>query len=131
VRELIFSARKKDFRIDTFRAGGKGGQHQNKTDSGVRITHIETGLSAECRDGRSQHDNKKKAFRKLAAKLVEYVKQVERQVDLERSNEVVRTYHAVDNRVKDHATNKRSTYKAVVDGDGLEEMITARRLVRE
>lgn len=61
-RELLFSVTKKDFRIDTFRAGGKGGQKQNKTNSGVRITHIESGAVGESREERSQHLNRDKAF---------------------------------------------------------------------
>ena len=61
----LLSLTKKNFRIDTFRSGGKGGQHQNKTESGVRITHIETGFSAECRRHREQPRNKKEAFIKL------------------------------------------------------------------
>lgn len=61
-RELLLSITKKDFRIDTFRAGGKGGQHQNKKDTGVRITHIASGAVGEARDSRSQHDNKRNAF---------------------------------------------------------------------
>ena len=63
--DLLFSVTKKDFRFETFRSGGKGGQHQNVRDSGVRIVHIETGLSAECREERDQFSNKKKAFEKL------------------------------------------------------------------
>lgn len=55
---------KKDFRIDTFRSGGKGGQNQNKTESGVRITHIESGAVGEARDSRDQHTNKKNAFKR-------------------------------------------------------------------
>ena len=66
MREKIFSLTKKDFRVDTFKAGGKGGQNQNKRDTGVRITHIETGISSECREERSQGQNKKRAFEKLA-----------------------------------------------------------------
>lgn len=62
----MFSVTAKDCRIDTFRSGGKGGQHQNKTDSGVRITHIESGAVGESREHRSQHDNKKAAFRRMA-----------------------------------------------------------------
>jgi|HigsolmetaAR206D_1030411.scaffolds.fasta_scaffold00003_8 protein subunit release factor B len=61
-KELLFSVSKKDFRIDTFRAGGKGGQKQNKTSSGVRVTHIESGAVGESREERSQHQNRKIAF---------------------------------------------------------------------
>lgn len=64
-RELLFSVTKKDFRVDTFRAGGPGGQKQNKTSSGVRITHLESGAVGESRDDRSQARNKKKAFLRL------------------------------------------------------------------
>jgi len=63
-KELLFSVTKKDFRIDTFRAGGKGGQKQNKTSSGVRITHIESGAVGESREERSQHLNKEIAFKR-------------------------------------------------------------------
>lgn len=65
MRELAFSVTKKDFRIEFFRAGGPGGQKQNKTSSACRITHIESGISAESRVHRSQLENKTEAFRKL------------------------------------------------------------------
>jgi len=64
-RELLFSVTKKDFEVQTFRSGGKGGQHQNKTDSGVRIIHSESGARGECRNFKHQHQNKKEAFRRL------------------------------------------------------------------
>lgn len=63
-KQLLFSVTKKDFRVDTFRAGGKGGQNQNKTESGVRITHIESGAVGEARDNRDQSVNKVAAFQR-------------------------------------------------------------------
>jgi protein subunit release factor A len=64
-KRLLFSLTKKDFEIQTFRAGGKGGQYQNKTESGVRIIHQASGAVGEARDGRSQSDNKANAFRRM------------------------------------------------------------------
>ena len=64
-KKLLFSVTKKDFDIQTFRSGGKGGQHQNTTDSGVRIVHKESGAVGECRNYRSQHQNRKAAFLRL------------------------------------------------------------------
>jgi protein subunit release factor A len=66
MRQLLFSVTIKDCRVDTFRAGGNGGQHQNKTDSGVRIVHRASGAVGESREERSQLGNKRKAFRKMA-----------------------------------------------------------------
>ncbi len=65
MRKLLFSIRKKDFDIQTFRSGGKGGQHQNKTDSGVRIIHRASGAVGESRTDRSQHRNKRLALGRL------------------------------------------------------------------
>ena len=126
-KHLLFSARRKDFRIDYFRASGNGGQHRNKTDSAVRITHVATGLSAECSEHREQPRNKREAFRKLAKKLVAYALGEERKARAPSGTDVVRTYHAVDNRVTDHASGKRRSYAA-----GLRDpssMIEARRRV--
>lgn len=64
-KKLLFSITKKDFRVDTFRAGGPGGQKQNKTSSGVRITHLESGAAGESREERSQMQNRKIAFQRL------------------------------------------------------------------
>jgi protein subunit release factor B len=64
-KELLFSVTKKDLIVQTFKAGGKGGQHQNKTDSGVRIIHKKSGAVEESRNERSQYQNKKIAFKRL------------------------------------------------------------------
>lgn len=64
-RKLLFSITKKDFEIQTFRSGGKGGQNQNKTESGVRLIHKDSGARGEARDSRDQHINKKNAFKRL------------------------------------------------------------------
>ncbi len=66
-QQLLFSITKKDFEIQTFRAGGKGGQHQNKTETGVRIIHKISGARGEARDSRSQEMNRKNAFKRLVA----------------------------------------------------------------
>src|SRR5690606_37647101 len=65
-RKPLFSVTLADCRVDTFRSGGKGGQHQNKTETGVRITHAASGAVGESRDHRSQHMNKREAFRRMA-----------------------------------------------------------------
>ena len=64
-KKLLFSLTKKDFEFETFRSGGKGGQHQNKTESGVRIRHPDSGAVGESREYRSQYQNKKAAFERL------------------------------------------------------------------
>ncbi len=65
MRTKLFSVTKKDFRVDTFRSGGKGGQNQNKRETGVRITHKESGAVGESRNHRTQEQNKKDAFKRL------------------------------------------------------------------
>lgn len=65
-KELIFSVTLKDCDVQTFKSGGPGGQHQNTTNSGVRVIHRESGARGECREERSQHLNKRKAFKRMA-----------------------------------------------------------------
>ena len=87
-RTPIFRLTKKDFIVQTFHAGGPGGQHQNKTASGVRIIHPPSGAVAECRSTRSQYQNKQLAFKRLAAdpKLTFWIKvQIGEIVDIEES----------------------------------------------
>jgi peptide chain release factor 1 len=100
-----------DIRVDTYRASGAGGQHINKTDSAIRITHIPTGIVVACQDERSQHKNKDKAMRILRAKLndLEIEKQDSRiaserksQVGRGNRNERIRTYNYPQGRVTDH-----------------------------
>jgi peptide chain release factor 1 len=121
-RELIFRATRKDFRVDTFRGTGPGGQHRNKTDSAVRMTHIATGISAEAKEHRSQHQNKVTAFRRVAKKLIAHVLGEQRKARWASGFETVRTYHEPDNRVTDHRTGARSTWDRIIGDARLEEM---------
>jgi len=123
-----------DLRIDSFRAGGRGGQHVNVTDSAIRITHIPTGLVVSCQDERSQHKNKSKAMRVLRARLFDKLKQDQhdklsedrkKQVGTGDRSEKIRTYNFPDNRITDHRI-KFTLHKLelVLEGD-LDEMIAA------
>ena len=118
---------KSDLRIDTFRASGAGGQHVNKTDSAIRITHLPSGMVVECQDDRSQHKNKAKALALLAAKLKE--KELEEQqasIASERKilvgsgdrSEKIRTYNFPQGRVTDHRIKlTQHNLDQVMDGD--------------
>lgn len=121
-RTLVRSWSKKDFRIDFFRGSGAGGQHRNKRDTACRITDIETGLSSESQEQRSKEQNKKVAFQKLAAKLMDhhYPK-----IPKERApvTERVRTYHEPRNIVTDHRTTKSYPWPEVMDGKGIDRII--------
>lgn len=115
--------------MDCFQAGGPGGQNQNKVSSGVRITHKPTGISAESRVHRTQGQNKKAAFHKVADLLLEWVKrrERERQGERERKKETIRTYHAIRGTVKDHRTKVVRPFQPTLDGD-LDPFIEAMRL---
>jgi peptide chain release factor 1 len=105
---------KSDLRVDTFRASGAGGQHVNKTDSAIRLTHIPSGIVVECQDERSQHKNKARAMSLLQAKLMTVAEQERHSEEAEtrRSlvgsgdrSEKIRTYNFPDGRVTDHRIN--------------------------
>jgi len=126
-RELIFSARKKDFRVDYFRCGGPGGQNQNKVNSGCRITHISSGLSSESRVHKSQAQNKKEAFRKLCDLLVDHYIEEPNKERYGAGYELVRTYHEPNNRVTEHSDGSDYSYKHTVGKGDLSEVIDHRR----
>jgi peptide chain release factor 1 len=123
-----------DLRIDTFRASGAGGQHINKTDSAVRITHLPTGIVAECQDGRSQHSNKAQALKVLTARIQEKERSERAAKDAaERKSLIgsgdrsdrIRTYNFPQGRLTDHRINL-TLYKLlnIMEGD-LQDVIQA------
>lgn len=115
-----------DVRVDTYRASGAGGQHVNKTDSAVRLTHIPSGIVVQCQNQRSQHKNRDQAIKQLKAKLYEIEEQKRRQAleSVEESKmdiswgSQIRSYVLDSGRIKDLRTNiETSNTQAVLDGD--------------
>ena len=129
-----------ELRVDTFRASGAGGQHINKTDSAVRITHLPTGIVAECQDDRSQHRNKAKALQVLLARIQEQERNAQAAKDAamrkgligsgDRSDRI-RTYNFPQGRLTDHRVNL-TLYKLalILDGD-LDDAVQALHAARE
>jgi peptide chain release factor 1 len=123
-----------DVRVDTFRASGAGGQHVNKTDSAVRLTHAPTGIVVECQDGRSQHKNRAQAFRILAARIKDKItrEQAAKEASTRKSligtgdrSDRIRTYNFPQGRVTDHRINLTlHKIEQIMDGD-LDELAEA------
>lgn len=123
-----------DLRIDVFRAGGRGGQHVNVTDSAVRITHLPSGLVVSCQDERSQHKNKAKGMKVLRARLFDKMKRDQhakrsedrkKQVGSGDRSEKIRTYNYPDRRVTDHRIGLTlHKLEAIMEGD-LDELVGA------
>jgi peptide chain release factor 1 len=135
--ELDFELDMKDVRKDTFRASGAGGQHVNKTESAIRLTHIPTGVVVECQDGRSQHANFDKALTVLRSRLyeAELRKQQNEVSEARRAlvgsgdrSDKIRTYNFPQSRVTDHRINKTMyNLDAMMAGD-IEDFIEALRI---
>ena len=133
-KEIDLTIDPKDLRIDTFRSSGPGGQHMQKTDSAVRITHLPSGTAVACQDERSQTKNKSKAMRILRARLLDMSTQAEaKKLSIERKSQIgsgdrsekIRTYNFPDRRITDHRINLTLyKFEAVLEGD-LDELSDA------
>ena len=134
VEDVDIEIEEKDLRIDTYRSGGAGGQHVNKTESAIRITHLPTGIVVQCQNERSQIQNRETAMQILKSRLYDYerTKRLEEQASTRKSqigsgdrSERVRTYNFPQGRVTDHRINL-TLYKldAFMDGE-IDEMIEA------
>lgn len=133
--EVDIKIRTEDLRIDTYRASGAGGQHVNKTDSAIRITHLPTGLVVQCQDGKSQHKNKAQAMKVLAARLYEQERDAVQSEEAEARksmvgsgdrSERIRTYNYPQGRVTDHRINVTlHKLPEIIEGTALGELIDA------
>jgi peptide chain release factor 1 len=133
--EVDVKIRTEDLRIDTYRASGAGGQHVNKTDSAIRITHLPTGLVVQCQDGKSQHKNKAQAMKVLAARLYEQERDAVQSEEAEARksmvgsgdrSERIRTYNYPQGRVTDHRINLTlHKLPEIVEGGALGELVDA------
>ena len=137
--DIVVDINTEDLKIDTYRAGGAGGQHVNKTDSAVRITHIPTGIVVQCQNERSQHSNKAKAMKMLSARLYELevskreakaAEEAKAKLKIEWGSQI-RSYVLFPyQQVNDHRTEvKTSQVTAVLDGD-LDDLIRTYLLQR-
>ena len=136
VEEVDFRLDMNDLKIDTYRSSGAGGQHVNKTESAIRITHLPTGTVVECQDERSQYKNKDRAMQILRSKLYEAEQEKQRSaVAAERKSQIgsgdrserIRTYNFPQNRVTDHrlsGDNKNFNISSIINGD-LDPLIDA------
>ena len=124
--DIVIDINPADLRIDTYRAGGAGGQHVNKTDSAIRITHVPTGIVVQCQSDRSQHKNRSQAMKQLRSKLYDrqmQARNVEKQVLEESKTEIgwgsqIRSYVLDASRIKDLRTGVEvGNTQAVLDGD--------------
>lgn len=137
VEDIVVEINERDLKIDTYRSGGAGGQHVNKTDSAVRMTHLPTGIVVQCQDERSQIKNRDKAMKVLKSKLydmmqseadAEYSKNRKSQVGTGDRSERIRTYNFPQGRVSDHRINLTLySLENFMNGD-IAEMLDALRI---